>query len=79
VPSSGNIDWMILEILYIYNFFFSFRDRVSLCSPGCPRAYFVDQAGLELPSYFVLGIFFNHLGFSCLETVCDVFSSLSGG
>jgi hypothetical protein len=28
--------------------FFSFRDRVSLCSPGCPGTYFVDQAGLEL-------------------------------
>ena len=28
------------------NFFF--RDRVSLCSPGCPGTHFVDQAGLEL-------------------------------
>jgi hypothetical protein len=25
-----------------------FRDRVSLCSPGCPGNHFVDQAGLEL-------------------------------
>jgi hypothetical protein len=25
-----------------------FRDRVSLCSPGCPGTHFVDQAGLEL-------------------------------
>jgi hypothetical protein len=25
-----------------------FRDRVSLCSPGCLRTYSVDQAGLEL-------------------------------
>jgi hypothetical protein len=24
------------------------RDRVSLCSLGCPRTHFVDQAGLEL-------------------------------
>jgi hypothetical protein len=24
------------------------RDRVSLYSPGCPGAHFVDQAGLEL-------------------------------
>jgi hypothetical protein len=23
-----------------------FRDRVSLCSPGCPGTHFVDQAGL---------------------------------
>jgi hypothetical protein len=29
-------------------FFFFFRDRVSLYSPGCPGAHFVDQAGLEL-------------------------------
>jgi hypothetical protein len=27
---------------------FCFRDRVSLYSPGCPGAHFVDQAGLEL-------------------------------
>jgi hypothetical protein len=25
-----------------------FRDRVSLCSPGCPRTHSVDQVGLEL-------------------------------
>ena len=25
-----------------------FRDRVSLCSPGCPETHSVDQAGLEL-------------------------------
>jgi hypothetical protein len=25
-----------------------FWDRVSLCSPGCPGAHFLDQAGLEL-------------------------------
>jgi hypothetical protein len=29
-------------------FFLVFRDRVSLCSPGCPGTHFVDQAGLEL-------------------------------
>jgi hypothetical protein len=35
-----------------------FRDRVSLCSPGCPGTYFVDQAGLELrnPPPWVLGL-----------------------
>jgi hypothetical protein len=27
---------------------FCFRDRVSLCSPGCPGTLSVDQAGLEL-------------------------------
>jgi hypothetical protein len=29
-------------------FCFVFRDRVSLCSPGCPGTHSVDQAGLEL-------------------------------
>jgi hypothetical protein len=38
-----------------------FRDRVSLYSPGCPGAHFVDQAGLELrnpptPASRVLGL-----------------------
>jgi hypothetical protein len=25
-----------------------FRDRLSLCCPGCPGTHSVDQAGLEL-------------------------------
>jgi hypothetical protein len=29
-------------------FVFVFFKTVSLCSPGCPRTHFVDQAGLEL-------------------------------
>ena len=33
---------------FVVVFFFFFRDRVSLCSPGCPGIHFVDQAGLEL-------------------------------
>jgi hypothetical protein len=33
---------------YIYIYIGFFRDRVSLYSPGCPGAHFVDQAGLEL-------------------------------
>jgi hypothetical protein len=42
-------------------FLFSFRDRVSLYSPGCPGTHFVDQAGLELrnllaPASGVLGL-----------------------
>jgi hypothetical protein len=28
--------------------FVCFRDRVSLCSPGCPGTHSIDQAGLEL-------------------------------
>jgi hypothetical protein len=34
-----------------FSLFLFFRDRVSLCSPGCPGTHFVDQAlnsGLEL-------------------------------
>jgi hypothetical protein len=34
---------------FVFFFFFLvFRDRVSLCSPGCPGTHSVDQAGLEL-------------------------------
>jgi hypothetical protein len=35
---------------------FCFRDRVSLCSPGCPGTHSVDQAGLELRNSPVLGL-----------------------
>jgi hypothetical protein len=33
---------------YYYFFGRGFRDRVSLCSPGCPGTHSGDQAGLEL-------------------------------
>jgi hypothetical protein len=33
-------------------FFSFFRDKVSLCSPGCPGTHSVDQAGLELRNPF---------------------------
>jgi hypothetical protein len=35
-------------ILLLFLFCFVFRNRVSLCSPGCPGTHSVDQAGLEL-------------------------------
>jgi hypothetical protein len=38
----------ILSCLFVCLFVFGFRDRVSLCIPGCPGTYSVDQAGLEL-------------------------------
>jgi hypothetical protein len=44
---------------YFFCCFFAFRDRVSLCSPGCPGTHYVDQAGLELrdpPASRVLGL-----------------------
>jgi hypothetical protein len=31
---------------FFFFFFLVFRDRVSLCSPGCPGTHSVDQAGL---------------------------------
>jgi hypothetical protein len=33
---------------FFFFFFLVFRDRVSLCSPGCPRIHSVDQAGHKL-------------------------------
>jgi hypothetical protein len=36
------------ESSFFFFFSFFFRDRVSLCSPGCPGTHFLDQAGLEL-------------------------------
>jgi hypothetical protein len=42
-PSAG-----IFFCLFVFLFFWFFRDRVSLYSPGCPGTHFVDQAGLEL-------------------------------
>jgi hypothetical protein len=43
---------------FFWFWFWFFRDRVSLCSLGCPRTHFVDQAGLELrnPPASVLGL-----------------------
>ena len=35
-------------LFVLFFLFFVFRDRVSLCSPGCPGTHFVDQVGLEL-------------------------------
>jgi hypothetical protein len=38
---------MSLFCFFCFVFVVFFRDRVSLCSPGCPGTHFVDQAGLE--------------------------------
>jgi hypothetical protein len=37
--------WLFYFILFY--FYLIFRDRVSLCSPGCPGTHSVDQLGLE--------------------------------
>jgi hypothetical protein len=35
-------------VVDFFVFVFIFRDRVFLCSPGCPGTHSVDQAGLKL-------------------------------
>jgi hypothetical protein len=39
--------YFILFFFFVF-YFLVFRDRVSLCSSGCPGTHSVDQAGLEL-------------------------------
>jgi hypothetical protein len=38
----------LLLCFVLFCFVLFFRDRVSLCSPGCPGTHSVDQGGLEL-------------------------------
>jgi hypothetical protein len=45
LPRENKINYFFF---FFFFFFWFFRDRVSLYSPGCPGAHFVDQAGLEL-------------------------------
>jgi hypothetical protein len=45
VIASVGLDFSFFSFFF---FFLVFRDRVSLCSPGCPGTHSVDQAGLEL-------------------------------
>ena len=40
--------WVLVFCLFVCFVFLFFRDRVSLYSPGCPGAHFVDQAVLKL-------------------------------
>jgi hypothetical protein len=47
------LSWFVLGFFVCFGFFFVFcffffRDRVSLCSSGCPGTHFVDQVGLEI-------------------------------
>jgi hypothetical protein len=39
---------VVPSFFFFFFFFPVFRDRVSLCSSGCPGTHFVDQTGLEL-------------------------------
>jgi hypothetical protein len=45
---SDSLELELFLFLFFSFFLMVFRDRVSLCSPGCPGTHFVDQAGLEL-------------------------------
>jgi hypothetical protein len=41
--------WVFVVCLFLFGWLvLVFRDRISLCSLGCPGTHFVDQAGLEL-------------------------------
>jgi hypothetical protein len=48
--ASSGLTWEVKEQFsrICFFFFLVFRDRVSLCSPGCPGTHSVDLAGLEL-------------------------------
>jgi hypothetical protein len=57
IINTFNVNIYSFTIIYLFSsvffclfvcFVLFFRDRVSLCSPGCPGTHFVDQAGLEL-------------------------------
>jgi hypothetical protein len=41
-------NFLIFLSFFVFVFVFVFRDRVSLCIPGCPGTHSVDQAGLDL-------------------------------
>jgi hypothetical protein len=47
ISQVDDLVWFLIPSCLLL-FFVVFRDRVSLYSPGCPGAHFVDQAGLEL-------------------------------
>ena len=46
VPQNAESNLSELFFVCFVLFCFVFRDRVSLCSPGCPGTHSVDQAGL---------------------------------
>ena len=46
--ATGQTDLLTVFLFVCLVGWLVFRDRVSLCSPGCPGTHFIDQAGLEL-------------------------------
>jgi hypothetical protein len=47
-----------LFFVFCFFFFFVFRDRVSLCSPGCPGTHSVEKCFLKAKSIYILYIQF---------------------
>jgi hypothetical protein len=47
-PEANHCSGLTSQVETRFLFLSVFRDRVSLCSPGCPGTHFVGQAGLEL-------------------------------
>jgi hypothetical protein len=41
-----SVAFSLLSFFFVFNY--DFKDRISLCSPGCPVTHSVDQAGLKL-------------------------------
>jgi hypothetical protein len=65
-------NFLIFKFFFIYLFIFVFWDRVSLCSPGCPRTHFCrpgwpwtqKSACLSLPSAGIKGVRHHHQAIS---------------
>jgi hypothetical protein len=57
-----------LSLFFLFVCFIVFRDRVSLCSPGCPGTHSVDQAGLELRNLPASASASQLLGFKACTT-----------
>jgi hypothetical protein len=65
----------VVPLRFPFFVLFCFRDRVSLCSPGCPGTHFVDQAGLELRN--LLASASQVLGLKACATTPGTFSILT--
>jgi hypothetical protein len=63
-----------LFVLFCFVLFcFVFRDRISLCSPGCPGTHFVDQPGLKLRNPLVSAS--QVLGLKACATTARLYNS----
>jgi hypothetical protein len=77
-PPSRPSSFTFFKKIFIY-LFLVYRDRVSLCSPGCPGTHSVDQAGLELtnPPASASASASQVLGLNaCTTTACPFFKKI---